>query len=237
MIKRIGLVILVLVLSGTDQGFGAGTARGDDVVLAAGSAIRPLDVVTSSVSRALGSRRSPGPGLDTGEERRADIRRASDDLFGVDGMARRALGPHWKALAPRERDEFVGLFRGLLGESFVMIVDRYTGDPVVSVTEELAETFAQVRSRITPQDGPAITIEYRLSRSGSRWTVYDIVLDGVSLMSTYRSGFNAILGTSSVARLLEQMRAGPPWTPPQVLRGPLAALLLLSARSPARGGR
>jgi phospholipid transport system substrate-binding protein len=152
-------------------------------------------------------------------------------------MARRALGPHWKGFAPRERDEFVGLFRGLLGESFVMVVDRYTGDPVVSVIEEVAETFAQVRSRITPKQGPALTIEYRLSRSASRWTVYDILLDGVSLVSTYRSGFNAILGTSSVARLLERMRALPPWTPPPTLRGPLAALLLLGAGSQARGGR
>jgi hypothetical protein len=63
-----------------------------------------------------------------------------------------------------------------------------------------------VRSRITPNQGPEIRIEYRLSRGGSQWTVYDIVLDGVSLVANYRNQFNSIITTSSVAELLERMR-------------------------------
>lgn len=236
MVRRFGLVILVLVLSSTGAGVGAGTARADDAAPVAGPTIGPLAVVTSSVSRALASRRSPPPGLDTDEERRAGLRAASDDFFDVDGMARRALGPHWKGFARPQRDEFVGRFRGLLGESFVSIVDRYAGDHLVAMNEEVAGIFAQVRSRITPKQGAHLTIEYRLSQSGPRWTVYDVLVDGVSLVSIYRGRFNAILGTSSVAELLERMGAGPPGTPP-THRGPLAALLLLGAGSHARWGR
>jgi phospholipid transport system substrate-binding protein len=250
-VKRFGLVMLVLVLSVISQGFRDKTAPGDDVAPIVGLVIRPLDIVTSSVSRGLASLRSSRVGFNTGEERRAEIRRAVDDLFDVDDIARRALGQHWKGLVPRERDEFVGLFRDVLTQSFVTIVERYTGDHVASVDEEVAGTFAQVRSRITPEQGPEITIEYRLSRSGSQWTVYDIVLDGVSLVSNYRSQFNAIIGASSVAQLLERMRTGPSRRPPSPdavagatiaepetsARGRLAAGLLLGAASYARWGR
>ncbi len=202
MVKRFGLGLLVLVLSVTSLGFKGKTQTGDDATPIAGPASRPLDVVTSSVSRGLASLRSQR----VGEERRAEIRRAARDLFDVDDMARRALGHHWKGLLPREQDEFVRLFSSVLTQSFVTIVERYTGDHASFLDEEVAGTFAQVRSRITREHGREIAIEYRLSQSRSRWTVYDIVLDGVSLVSSYRSQFNSIIGTSSVAQLLERMR-------------------------------
>jgi phospholipid transport system substrate-binding protein len=251
MVKRFGLVILVLVLSVAGPGFRDKTAPGDGAALSADPAIRPLDVVTSSVSRGLASLRSPRVGFNTGEERRAEIGRAADDLFNVGDIARRALAQHWKGLGPRERDEFVGLFRAVLTQSFVTIVQRYTADRAPLLDEEVAGTFAQVRSRIMPEQGPEITIEYRLSRSGSQWTVYDIVFDRVSLVSNYRSQLNSIIGTSSVARLLERMRAEPsrrlrsPDAVPGATiadaetsaRGRLAAGLLLGAASSARWGR
>jgi phospholipid transport system substrate-binding protein len=251
MVKRFGLVILVIVLSVTSHGFRDKTAPGDDAAPMAGPAIRPLDVVKSSVSRGLASLRSPRVGFNTGEERRAEIRRAADDLFDVDDIARRALGQHWKGLVPRERDEFVALFRAVLTQSFVTIVQRYPGDHVPSLDEEVAGTFAQVRSRITPEQGQEITIEYRLSRTGSQWAVYDVVLDGASLVSTYRSQFNSIIGTSSAAQLLERMRTEPSRhqtspdagtgatiaEPEASARGRLAAGLLLGAASYARWGR
>jgi phospholipid transport system substrate-binding protein len=208
-VKQVGLVILVLGLAVTGPGFRDKIGPDDDVVPSSHPAIRPLEIVTSSVSRGLASLRSPRAGFNTGEGRRAEIRRAADDLFDVGDIARRALGPHWKGLGSREREEFVALFRAALTHSFVTIVERYTADHVASVDEEVAGTFARVRSRITPNQGPEIRIEYRLSRGGSQWTVYDIVLDGVSLVSNYRSQFNSIIATSSVAELLERMRTEP----------------------------
>lgn len=207
MVARFGVVILVLVLSVTGLGSRDESRAGDDVAPSAGPEISPLDIVTSSVSRGLASLRSQRVGFNAGDERLAEICRAADDLFDVNGMARRALGPHWKSLVPREQHEFIRLFRDVLTQSFVTIVQRYTGDDVPFLDEEVAGTFAQVRSWITPEQGPEIAIEYRLShQSGSQWMVYDIVFDGVSLVSNYRSQFNSIIGTSTVAQLLERMR-------------------------------
>ena len=126
------------------------------------------------------------------------------------------------------------------------IVERYTGDNVASLDEEVAGTFAQVRSRITPEQGSEIAIEYRLSQRGSQWTVYDIGLDGMSLVSNYRSQFNSIIGTSSAAQLLERMRTARSRRPPDREaiggatttdletsdRGRLAGLLLSAASYP-----
>jgi phospholipid transport system substrate-binding protein len=253
MVKGSGLVMLVLALSLTSTGFRDTSAPADDAAPAprAGPAVGPLDVVTSSVARGLASLSSPRPGWGTCDARRPEIRRAADDLFDVDDIARRALGRHWKSLGPREQEEFVGLFRGVLTQSFVAIVERYTGDDAMSVTEAIAGTFAQVHSRIAPEHGAEITIEYRLSRRGPQWAVYDVVLDGVSLVSNYRSQFNALLGASSVAGLLERMRAEPSrcLPSPAVVAGAttaapepsarerLAAGVLLGAASYARRGR
>jgi phospholipid transport system substrate-binding protein len=209
MAKHIGLVILVLALAVTVPGVRDTTGPEDNVAPSGHPAIRPLEIVTSSVSRGLASLRASRAGFNTGEVRRAEIGRAADDLFDVGEIARRALGQHWKGLGSREREEFVALFGAALRHSFVTIVERYPAGHVASVDAEVSGAFARVRSRITPQQDPEIRIEYRLSRSGSQWTVYDIVLDGVSLVSNYRNQFNSIIATSSVAQLLVRMRTEP----------------------------
>jgi ABC-type transporter MlaC component len=151
--------------------------------------------------RGLASLRRQRMSFNAGEQGAAEISRAAHDLFDVDGMARRALGQHWKGLLPREQDEFVRLFGDGLGQFFVTIVDQYADDSVTSVDEAVAGTHAQVRPRIVREQGAEIAIE-----SDSRWMVYEVALDGLSLVSHYRSQFNSIIRTSSVAQLLERMR-------------------------------
>ena len=215
MAKLVALVVLSLVLSVTRLGVRGTTPTGnDDPSIGSPAATRPLDVVTSSVSRARASLRSERIGADAGEGWSAEIRRAIHDLFDVKDMARRSLGQHWKGFLPGEQDEFVRLFRGVLTQSFVTIVAQHTDDDVASLEEEIDGTFAQVRCRITPEQGAEDAVEYRLSRSGSSWTTYDIVLHGVSLVSNYRSEFTSIIGTGSVAHLLARMRTEQSRRPP-----------------------
>jgi phospholipid transport system substrate-binding protein len=204
--KRFGLLTLVLVLAVASLGFRDETRTVATVTPIVGPAIRPLEVVTSSMSRGLASLRSQRIGFNAGEERHAEIRGTAHDFFDVSDMARRALGQHWKGLLPREHEEFVRLFGEVLTQSFMTIVERYTRANVASLDEEVAGPFAEVRSRITVAQGSEIAIKYRLSQRGSQWTAYDIVLDGVSLVSNYRSQFNSIIVTSSAPQLLERMR-------------------------------
>jgi phospholipid transport system substrate-binding protein len=205
MVTRFGVAVVVLLLSVTSLGFRDKAQSGGDVAPVGGPEIRPVDLVASSVSRGLASLRSQQVAFDAGEEWRAETRRAADDLFDVNEMARRVLGPHWKGLVPREQNDVMRLFRDVLMQFFVRIVQQHTGGDVPSLDEEVAGTFARVRARITPAQG-AIALEYRLSRTGSQWRVYDLVFDGVSLVSSYRSRVNSIVGTSAAAQLLERLR-------------------------------
>jgi phospholipid transport system substrate-binding protein len=162
--------------------------------------------VRSSVSRGLAVLRPPRPGLGASGHG-AEIGRAARDLFDVDDMARRVLGQHWQRLAPPEQQEFARLFRDVLRQSFVTVIERHAERDLASMDEEVATTHAQVRARMTGVPESEGRIEYRLRASGPRWAVYDIVLDGASLVAELREQYHAIIVVSSSARLLERLRA------------------------------
>jgi len=197
-------MILVLALAIGSVGF-ADDTRKDGTRPTAGPP-SPLDLVELSFSRVLAIVQSQPAGVTGSEHRRTELRRVAEDLFDFNEMARRALGQHWNGRVPREQDEFVRLFTDVLKQFYVVAVERYSGENVAFLGEEVTGAYAQVRSRIITNQGSGISIEYRLFESGSRWAVYDVVLDGVSLVSNYRSQFNSIIRASSFPQLLKRMR-------------------------------
>jgi phospholipid transport system substrate-binding protein len=167
----------------------------------------PLDLVRTSVVRVLAIVQTPRVAASDGGQRRADIRRVARALFDFDEMARLTLARHWKDRSPQEQEEFVRLFTDLLERSYLTTIENYAGEKITFLGESVAGPYAQVRSRITTERRMEISIEYRLIESGARWAVYDVVLDGVSLVSNYRSQFNTIIRSSSFADLLVKLRS------------------------------
>ena len=166
----------------------------------------PLDLVKASVSRVLAIVQAPHAVVSDGGQRRTDIRRVAHRLFDFDEMARLTLARHWKDRSAQEQEEFVRLFTDLLERSYLTTIENYAGERITFLGESVSGPYAQVRSRITTDRRVEISIEYRLVESGARWAVYDVVLDGVSLVSNYRSQFNSIIRTSSFADLLAKLR-------------------------------
>src|SRR4030095_15281924 len=199
------LVVLALALNFGSVALVHGAQSNDDSGSTDGS-LRPLDLVRSSVSRVLALTRSPA-GITGSEDRRTGIRRVAHDLFAFNEMARRVMGQHAKDCLPQEQDEFVRLFAGIFTQAYVRTVERYSGENVAFLGEELSGALAQVGSLVITTEGTRISIEYQLLERGSRWAVYDIVLDGASLVSTYRNQFNSSIRRSSFAQLMERMRA------------------------------
>jgi len=199
------LAVVMLAVNLGSVAFVHGAPRIDATGSAAGL-LQPLDVVRASVSRVLAIAPSPAAGITGGEDQRARIRRVAHDLFAFNEMARRVMGPHSKDGLPQQQDEFVRLFANAFTRAYVTTVERYSGENVVFLGEEVTGGLAQVRSLVITPDGSRISIEYQLLERGSRWSVYDIVLDGTSLVSTYRSQFAASLRTSSFAQLIGRMR-------------------------------
>src|SRR3990172_2359766 len=146
------LVILVLVLAFGSGGFADDTQQGDDAGPTS-APLRPLDLVKLSSSRVLAIVQSQPAGVTGSKHRRAEIRRVAEDLFDFNEMARRALGQHWNGRLPQEQDEFVRLFTDVLKQFYVMPVERYTGENMAFVGEEVTGAYAQVRSRIITDQG------------------------------------------------------------------------------------
>jgi phospholipid transport system substrate-binding protein len=192
---------LVLPLALGRVGFADDTRKRDDAGPTDGT-LAPLNLVKSSVSRVRAILPSRTAGDAGSEDRRTEIRRVAHALFDFDEMARRALGRHWKGLAPPEQAEFSRLFTNVIEQVYVTAVEAYAAPTVAFQGDKVTGTYARVRSRIS--------IEYHLFERNSRWAVYDLLVDGVSLVSNYRSQFNSIIRASSLAQLLEKLRMDRP---------------------------
>jgi phospholipid transport system substrate-binding protein len=148
--------------------------------------------------------RVPRPEL--AEKRRVEMRRMAAEIFDFDEMARRALSRHWAGRTKAEQAEFVALFTDLLERTYVARIESYAGEKITYPNEIIDGAYATVRSRITSRRRTETTLDYRLHLDEGRWKVFDISVDGVSFVSTYRSEFGRIIQASSYGALIDRMR-------------------------------
>jgi phospholipid transport system substrate-binding protein len=198
-LRRLALVMLMVALATGAHPAAAQPKAADQTA--------PLDLVKATVSRVLAIVQAPRVIANDGRQRRAEIRRAAQGLFDFREMARLTLAQHWKDRSAPEQEEFVQLFTELLERSYLTTIENYAGEKITFQGESISGPYAQVRSRITTERRMETSIEYRLLERDARWAVYDVVLDGVSLVSNYRSQFNSIIRTSSFADLLAKLRS------------------------------
>jgi phospholipid transport system substrate-binding protein len=170
----------------------------------AARALTPTETVKSLVDEALqGLDRTAGSTVDT---RRAEMRRVADSLFDFSEMSRRALGRHWADRTAAERDEFVRLFTDLMARAYIGKIDRYAGEAIAYTGERVDGDEATVQSEVVTAKGSRIPVEYRLHRLRDAWSAYDVFVENVSLVGTYRSQFDRVIRTESFEGLLERLR-------------------------------
>ena len=170
-------------------------------------AMTPTETVKSRVDEALQSlTQNSATGPEAMERRRAEIRRAADALFDFTEMSRRALGRHWAERTDAEREEFVRLFTDLMARSYIGKIDRYAGESIAYTAERVSGDEASVQSQVVTAKGSQIPVEYRLHRVNDSWSAYDVFIENVSLVGTYRSQFDRIIKTESFADLLRRLR-------------------------------
>jgi phospholipid transport system substrate-binding protein len=163
-----------------------------------------LNVVRSSVARVSGAAGSGGSRRS--ESERVETRHVAATLFDAEAMARRMLARHWNDGSAPQQAEFIRLLAELLERALGDVIVSEPGAVTIFDAESIDGSYAQVRSRVVSDRGPDISIEYRLSKSGERWVVYDVLREGASLVLDYRGQFSSILRTSSFAELLERLR-------------------------------
>ncbi len=173
----------------------------------AAPAMTPTETVKTRVESALQNlSQTSGGSPESIEQRRVELRRAADSLFDFTEMGRRALGRHWADRTPAEREEFVKLFTDLIARSYIGKIDHYAGETIAYTAERVDGDEASVQSRVVTAKGSQIPVEYRLHRVNDDWSAYDVFVENVSLVGTYRSQFDRIIRSESFASLLRRLR-------------------------------
>jgi phospholipid transport system substrate-binding protein len=139
------------------------------------------------------------------EERRRRLEQVVGDRFDYQEMSRRSLGAPWNTVSDKEKEEFVALFRTLLINSYADKIETYSGEGVQYLNERTEKEYAEVRTKVLTGK-VEIPLDYRLINKGDDWRVYDVVVDGISLVNNYRGQFSKILRSGTFADLVDQLR-------------------------------
>lgn len=169
----------------------------------------PTDQLRAGVDRVMQVLKDPElKGEAQVDRRRAALGRIAGDMFDFGDMARRALGQHWDPRTPAERVEFVRLFTDLVQRVYLTKVDQHGAATAMTFRGETVDAdHAVVQTTIPRDNGGKIPLDYRMQRTGDRWKIYDLSIDGISLVANYRAQFNRVIRTSSYAELVTRLES------------------------------
>ena len=175
-------------------------------MLVAPSKYSPTESVRSMITdvlAVLGNETLKQPGWS--EERRQQIEHVIRHRVNFRQMAHRSLGHPWSMLSDKERQEFVGLFVKLLRDTVANKIDQYYDEQMLYLIEQRESGCAQVRTTLI---GPKVdtALDFRLENQSGEWLVYDVVVDGTSMVENYRTQFSQIMRDNTYAGLVEKMK-------------------------------
>lgn len=168
----------------------------------------PTDLLRQSTDRILEVLKDPKYKAKSKiAERRRLLRNIADERFDWEEMARRSLALYWAERTPEEKKEFLSLFSDLLERSYMGKIEGYKNQKILFVGESVDEDYAVVETKVVTAREVEVPINYRLRKKGRGWLIYDVSIEGVSLVNNYRAQFNKIISSSSYAELLQKMKA------------------------------
>jgi len=139
-------------------------------------------------------------------EKKKRIREVVDERFDWEAFSRRSLGRHWKKMTKEEKKTFVSLFGEILESAYMARVGDYSGEKMSFVEESVDGKYALVQAKIMTEKYGEIPVKYRVRKKENDWLIYDISVQGVSLVNNYRSQFNNILTKSSPHELIKRLQ-------------------------------
>lgn len=139
------------------------------------------------------------------KERRTALRKVIGERFDFEEMAKRSLALYWAKRTPEERKEFVSLYSDLLERIYLDKIEEYTDEKILYAGESTDGEYAVVRTRILTKKNVEIPIDYRLLKKDGKWAVYDVTIEGVSLVSNYRTQFNSIIRSGGYDELIRRL--------------------------------
>jgi phospholipid transport system substrate-binding protein len=139
------------------------------------------------------------------EVRRAKLRDLIGKRFDFDTMSRSILARNWKKATPEQQTRFIELFRQLLENTYITTIESYSDEKFHYGKERVSGHKATVPVTITLKTGADAPLVFKLRNKQGAWGVYDVVIEGASLISTYRSSFGTIVSKDGMDGLLQQL--------------------------------
>lgn len=170
--------------------------------------LSPKEQIKQTIDKVISILKDPKyKGKHKTQQRRAALRAEIGKVFDFEEMSKRSLGVYWKERTPQERKEFVELYKDLLERSYSGKIESYTDEKILYLDEKIENgKYAEVKTKIITKDKKEIPIDYKLYFNGKEWKVYDVVIEGVSLVSNYRAQFNKIIRNYSYQELVKRMK-------------------------------
>ena len=167
----------------------------------------PLEAVKNNVDKVLDVLRDPSLKAESARKAKKDrIRVISEKMFDFAELSKRTLAQNWSKFNPEQQKEFVELYTSLLEDAYADKIMVYTDEKIVFNKEvALTEKTVEVQSRVLRKNGD-ISLYYKVILKNGVWRVYDVVIEGVSLLNNYRSQFREILSNKPPESLLETLR-------------------------------
>ncbi len=171
------------------------------------NAAAPMDTVQMQINMVLDVLRDPELKAESAKERRKErVWSIIERGFDFVELSKRILSRNWKKLNPDQQKEFALLIGRLLGNIYMDRLMKFTNEKVVFTKESmLSEKRAEVQSKIISQSRE-IPLHYKMILKNGEWKVYDLKIEGVSLVRNYRSQFKKILNKNSPDKMLQILR-------------------------------
>lgn len=169
----------------------------------------PLDTVKANVAKVLDILRDPALKADTPKNRKTKkdkIMNIANGMFDFTELSKRTLAQNWGKLNAGQQKEFVELYKSLLSDTYSDKILQYKNEQIIYGQEkQLTPKTVEIQSTVK-RSGGDVPINYRAVQEGNTWKIYDVVIEGVSLISNYRTQFREILANNPAESLLETLR-------------------------------
>ncbi len=167
-------------------------------------AISPMDQVKREIEDALTILKNPKL---KPQERSHEILKIVEKSVDWHEVAKRVLGIRWRRVTQQQRKRFTQLFKEFVKANYADKFERYSGEKIIYEKEEIDTPYARVFLKIYSKTQPKpISMECRLINKRGKWLVYDILIEGVSMVNNYRVQINNILVNSSFDQMLENLQ-------------------------------
>jgi phospholipid transport system substrate-binding protein len=165
------------------------------------------DAVETQINKMLAKMQQPAFKELSKDAKLFEIRQVINEIFDYKELSQRTLGREWKKFKPEQQTEFVDLFSKLLENVYADRILAYTHEKIEFGKETLLKKGrVEVESYIITLDNTKVPLFYRMSNKSGQWRVYDVVIEGVSMIKNYRGQFRKILQNKKPEDLLQTLR-------------------------------